>query len=127
VGYLLGLKQPLKAIAISHPHVGPNSPGCVLLRHRLPDTCYLLPATCSLRPFARCPSLIARPIQAPDASQFFASSLTWSRALRVPLYLCEADNRWFQRLSDIRPEDKVEWWSGEAILGQGVKVVQCGG
>ena len=59
--------------------------------------------------------------------QFFTTSLTWSRALRIPLYLCEADKEWFQRAGDIRDSDKVVWWEGEKELGPGVRVIQCGG
>jgi hypothetical protein len=59
--------------------------------------------------------------------QFFSTSLTWSRALGVPLYLNEADKEWFQRLGDIRPDDQVVWWSGRKELGPGVTLVQCGG
>ncbi|WVQ79136.1 hypothetical protein IAT38_001231 [Cryptococcus sp. DSM 104549] len=58
---------------------------------------------------------------------FFSTSLTWARALRVPLYLCEADKEWFQRLDDVKESDDVRWWTGEAELGPGVKVIQCGG
>lgn len=60
-------------------------------------------------------------------SQFFATSLTWSRALRVTLYLCEADREWFQRLSDIKQEDQVVWWTGRKDIGPGVTLIQCGG
>ncbi|ORY29341.1 hypothetical protein BCR39DRAFT_532414 [Naematelia encephala] len=58
---------------------------------------------------------------------FFSTSLTWSRALRVPLYLCSADKEWFQRLSDITPQDDVRWWTDEIDLGPAVKLIQCGG
>ncbi|WVQ93691.1 hypothetical protein IAU59_000767 [Kwoniella sp. CBS 9459] len=58
---------------------------------------------------------------------FFSTSLTWSRALDVPLYLNEDDKDWFQRLGDIRDSDQVVWWTGERELGKGVKVIQCGG
>ncbi|WWD16304.1 hypothetical protein CI109_100730 [Kwoniella shandongensis] len=78
IGHLTTLKQPLRAIAISHPH-------------------------------------------------FFAASLTWSRALKVPLYICEADKEWFQRLDDVRDNDDIRFWSDEEELGPGVKVIQCGG
>ncbi|OCF45103.1 hydrolase [Kwoniella heveanensis CBS 569] len=58
---------------------------------------------------------------------FFSTSLTWSRALNVPLYLNEDDKEWYQRLGDIRESDPVIWWIGERELGRGVKVIQCGG
>jgi hypothetical protein len=102
-------------------HFNPDA-RCCITDSLLPAACFLVPAYA-----ARYSLLVAWPMFAADEPQFFASSLTWARALRVPLYLCKADKRWFQRLGDIRPEDNVQWWSGEAILGQGVKVVQCGG
>ncbi|WVW81997.1 hypothetical protein I302_104002 [Kwoniella bestiolae CBS 10118] len=58
---------------------------------------------------------------------FFSTSLTWSRALKVPLYVCEDDKEWYQRLSDSKDDDQVIWWKDEQELGRGVKVVQCGG
>ncbi|WWC58309.1 uncharacterized protein I303_100849 [Kwoniella dejecticola CBS 10117] len=58
---------------------------------------------------------------------FFSTSLTWSRALKVPLYLCEDDQEWYQRSGDIGKDDAVVWWKGEQELGPGVKVIQCGG
>ncbi|WVR03655.1 hypothetical protein IAU60_000650 [Kwoniella sp. DSM 27419] len=58
---------------------------------------------------------------------FFSTSLTWSRALQVPLYLCEDDKEWYQRSGDITEGDQVEWWTGEKVLSQGLKLVQCGG
>ncbi|WVF66059.1 hypothetical protein IAT40_000797 [Kwoniella sp. CBS 6097] len=58
---------------------------------------------------------------------FFSTSLTWSRALSVPLYLNEDDKEWFQRLVDVKDKDQVVWWTGEKELGKGVKVIQCGG
>lgn len=60
-------------------------------------------------------------------SQFFSTSLTWSRALGVPLYLNEGDKDWFQRLGDIKDTDKVIWWTGKMEVGPGVTLVQCGG
>ena len=59
--------------------------------------------------------------------QFFASSLTWSRALGISLYLNEADQDWYQRYKDIITEDQVVWWRDERELGAGVRVIECGG
>ncbi|RXK35967.1 hydrolase [Tremella mesenterica] len=57
---------------------------------------------------------------------FFSTSLTWARALQVPLYICEDDKPWFQRLSDVS-EGEIKWWRGKQELGPGVTVIQCGG
>lgn len=59
--------------------------------------------------------------------QFFSTSLTWARALDVPLYICETDKEWYQRRGEIRPEDNVVFWTGRETVGPGVTVVQCGG
>ena len=59
--------------------------------------------------------------------QFFSTSLTWARALQVPLYVCEADKEWYQRFDDIKSSDEVIWFSDKVELGKGVTVVQCGG
>jgi hypothetical protein len=59
--------------------------------------------------------------------QFFATSLTWARALRLPLYLNEADKEWYQRLDDIRDTDQVVWWRHERALSPAVKMIECGG
>lgn len=59
--------------------------------------------------------------------QFFSSSLTWSRALNIPLYICAADKEWYSRIGDLKDSDDVRLWSGETELGPGVKLVQCGG
>lgn len=59
--------------------------------------------------------------------QFFSTSLTWSRALQVPLYLCAADKEWYQRADDIKPSDQIIWWSDTVSLGPNVSLVQCGG
>lgn len=58
---------------------------------------------------------------------FFSTSLTWSRALHVPLYVCETDREWYQRRGEIGPDDEVKWWTGRREIGPGVTVVQCGG
>ncbi|WRT63881.1 uncharacterized protein IL334_000807 [Kwoniella shivajii] len=72
---------------------------------------------------------LSKPLRAIAISHphFFTTSLTWSRALKVPLYLCEDDREWFQRSGDITHDDQVIWWKGEQELGKGVKVIQCGG
>ena len=95
IDHLSKLKTPLKAIAISHPHVS----DCVLCSH----------ATDRF-----------------DA-QFFSTSLTWSRALNVPLYLCEADKEWFYRSGDVTETDQLVWFTGSIALSENIKVVQCGG
>ncbi len=94
VGHLKSLKSPLRAMAISHPHV----------------------SHLSLVSFGPTGML-----------QFFTTSLTWSRALGIPIYLCETDKEWYQRLNDIKPEDDIRWFTDEAVLGKGVTVIQCGG
>ncbi|KAK1927792.1 hypothetical protein DB88DRAFT_507865 [Papiliotrema laurentii] len=72
---------------------------------------------------------LSKPLKAIAISHphFFSTALTWSRALQVPLYLCEADKAWFQRLDDVRDTDQIRWWSNETELGPGVKLIQCGG
>lgn len=45
----------------------------------------------------------------------------------MPLYICEADKEWFQRVSDVRETDDVRWWTGEQNIGPRVKLIQCGG
>jgi len=92
VSYLSSLSKPLKAIAISHPHVHP-----------------------------------VHIVRFVANQQFFATSLTWSRAIGVPLYLNEADKDWFQRLGDLKDTDEIVWWTGRKELGPGVTLVQCGG
>ncbi|OCF73545.1 hydrolase [Kwoniella mangroviensis CBS 8886] len=74
-------------------------------------------------------SKLDKPLKAIAISHphFFSTSLTWSRALKVPLYLCEDDKDWYQRLGDIRPDDQVVWWIGEKEMGRGIMLVQCGG
>ncbi|WWC66731.1 uncharacterized protein I206_100636 [Kwoniella pini CBS 10737] len=74
-------------------------------------------------------SKLKRPLKGIAISHphFFATSLTWARALRVPLYLCEDDKEWYQRLNDIEAQDHIIWWKGEKELDKGVKLIQCGG
>lgn len=45
----------------------------------------------------------------------------------MPLYLCEADKEWYQRLGDVKEDDQVIWWSDRREIGPGVTAVQCGG
>lgn len=73
--------------------------------------------------------LLKSPLKAMAISHphFFTTSLTWARALQIPLYLCEADREWFQRLPDVKDDDDIRWFTDEALLGHGVKVIQCGG
>ncbi|WVO13301.1 hypothetical protein L204_100914 [Cryptococcus depauperatus] len=58
---------------------------------------------------------------------FFTTSLTWSRALNIPLYICADDREWYQRLDDIKETDDVRFWTQQVQLGKGVKLIQCGG
>jgi hypothetical protein len=95
---LLALEPPLKAIAISHPHV----------RIQISSV-----RSASLPPFL-------------CHIQFYSTSLTWARCLRVPLIIAAADKHWFQRLSDVK-EGEIEWFHNEASLEDGVNVIQCSG
>ncbi|WWC85986.1 uncharacterized protein L201_000857 [Kwoniella dendrophila CBS 6074] len=73
---------------------------------------------------------LKRPLKGISISHphFFTTSLTWSRALNVPLYLCEDDKEWYQRISDIKEEDdNIIWWRSEKELSKSVKLIQCGG
>ncbi|AFR97789.2 hydrolase [Cryptococcus neoformans C23] len=74
-------------------------------------------------------SELKKPLKAMAISHphFFSSSLTWSRALNIPLYICAADKEWYSRIEDLKDSDDVRFWSGEVELGPGVKLVQCGG
>lgn len=92
------MQPPLKAIAISHPHV--NS-WCIRFLFPMCWRFYLV-------------------------LQFFSTSLTWSRCLKVPLILAAADKHWFQRLSDVK-EGEIEWVHNVASLEDGVTMIQCGG
>jgi hypothetical protein len=58
--------------------------------------------------------------------QFYSTSLTWARCLRVPLIIAASDKHWFQRQSDVK-EGEIEWFHNEASLEDGVNVIQCGG
>lgn len=57
--------------------------------------------------------------------KFFTTSLTWARALRVPLYLSSADKTWYQRSGDVT--DEVVWWDDEIKLSTELRGVICGG
>ena len=94
---LRALDPPLRAIAISHPHVR------------------TFPFVISL---ATLTDLIQQ--------QFYSTSLTWARCLGVPLLISKADAHWFQRSSDTDPGE-IEWFHNDAPLEDGVNVIQCGG
>ncbi|ODN76721.1 hypothetical protein L202_05346 [Cryptococcus amylolentus CBS 6039] len=72
---------------------------------------------------------LEKPLKAMAISHphFFATSLTWARALKIPLYICASDQTWFARAEDLEDGDDVRFWLGEEVLGPGVKLVQCGG
>lgn len=58
--------------------------------------------------------------------QFFSTSLTWSRALKVPLYINANDKQWYARKPEIK-DDEVVWWRDKITLSEGVDVIECGG
>lgn len=60
-----------------------------------------------------------------DSRQFFSTSLTWARALNIPLYINESDREWYQRADEAK--DVVRWWTGREVLADGVTLIQCGG
>jgi hypothetical protein len=111
IAHLLSLPRRLKGIAVSHPHV----------RLSIPD----YRPVCQLDHLALLPSKRERLIS--GIIQFFTTSLTWSRALQIPLYLCSADKQWLQRLEDIHAHDRVVWWDDMFELARGLKLIQCGG
>jgi len=60
-------------------------------------------------------------------AQFYSTSLTWSRALNVPLYLNALDEEWYQRKGSLKDDDRVVFWREKVELGPNVTVIECGG
>ncbi len=57
--------------------------------------------------------------------QFYTTSLTWSRALGVPLVLAVADKEWFFRETHVT--DEIRWLEDCKEIGPDVKMIRCGG
>jgi glyoxylase-like metal-dependent hydrolase (beta-lactamase superfamily II) len=54
---------------------------------------------------------------------YYATLVEWARELDCPVLLHEADREWV-----MRPDDAIEFWSGETYdLGDGLTLIRCGG
>ncbi|KAL1411864.1 hypothetical protein Q8F55_002839 [Vanrija albida] len=71
---------------------------------------------------------LKRPLKAIAISHphFFCTSLTWARALGVPLYINELDREWYARAGSLR-EGEVVFWRGTHALTASITLVECGG
>ncbi|TXT07490.1 hypothetical protein VHUM_03210 [Vanrija humicola] len=71
---------------------------------------------------------LRRPLKAMAISHphFFSTSLTWARALGVPLYINALDKEWYQR-RESAGADEVVFWSGTQRLSSTLTLIECGG
>jgi hypothetical protein len=53
---------------------------------------------------------------------YYTTMVEWARAFDCPVFLHEADREWV-----MRPDPKIEFWSGEKlVVGVGLTLIRCG-
>jgi hypothetical protein len=54
---------------------------------------------------------------------YYSSMVEWAQRFDCPVLLHEADRQWV-----MRPDPRIEFWSGETLdLGDGITLIRCGG